>query len=121
MAPGGKRYWCSVADEYLRGCAEARSFARASELAERVGLSSVALSRSFKAAVGESISSYLKRCQLERARTLLVSTELSVGDIARCSAYGTARTLYRAFRRATGLTPASYRRLGRGLKEMSLE
>ena len=67
------------------------------------------LSRAFVRAAGVPPSLYLKAQCLARAQELLRTTALSLNDIACRSGFGTPVTFFRAFRRATGETPAMYR------------
>jgi AraC family carnitine catabolism transcriptional activator len=67
------------------------------------------LSAAFVAECGQRPSAYLKRAQLERALQLLETTDLPLHEVARCAAFGTHVTFFRAFRRAFGCTPAQHR------------
>jgi transcriptional regulator GlxA family with amidase domain len=100
----------AAAEQYLRECFAACAVPRASELAARLGLTPWGLTRSFERSVGVRPSLYLKRAQLERALALLRETTLSATIVARCAAFGSARSLHRSFRRLTRSTPATYRR-----------
>jgi AraC-like DNA-binding protein len=97
-------------DQYLLRCFSAEETPRVSELAEMMGLSRERLSREFTADTGLSLSAYLKRGQIRRAQQLLTTSHISTTKIAYACGFGTRRTFYRAFRRAVGLTPDSYRR-----------
>jgi AraC-like DNA-binding protein len=108
--PATAREWIDAADVYAGECMAAATAARASELALRLNLSAVQLARIFQAAVGANISAFLKARQIERAKGLLRDTNLSAATIALYAGFGTPRTFYRLFRRATGMSPAAFRR-----------
>ena len=83
---------------------------RVSELARLMGMSREALSRKFAEIGGVPLTEYMKERQLARAKALLATSQLTTQRIAYRSGFGTRRTFYRAFRRATGISPAHYRR-----------
>ncbi|HEV7427302.1 MAG TPA: helix-turn-helix transcriptional regulator [Thermoanaerobaculia bacterium] len=107
--PASASEWIDAADAYAGDCMAAATATRASELALRLNLSAVQLARVFQAAVGANISAFLKARQIERAKGLLRDTDLPAATIALSAGFGTARTFYRLFRRATGMTPAAFR------------
>ena len=82
------------------------------ELASRVGVSRAALGRRFTALLGEPPMSYLAGWRLALAADLLVSSDATVGTIARRVSYGTPFSLSAAFKRVHGVSPQQYR-LGR--------
>ena len=101
-----------LADAYLTWCFAHRTPPHVNELAARLGLSADRFSRLFSSAVGEHPSDYLKRRQIERAKKLLLETNLEIVEVSGASGYGTEMTLYRNFRRATGTTPLRFRQGG---------
>ncbi len=66
------------------------------------------------AAEGVSFSQLVAEARQESALRLLKTSSLSVAAIAKRLGYSTAPNFIRAFRRWTGKTPVSYRRLSRG-------
>jgi AraC-like DNA-binding protein len=80
------------------------------ELANFLGVSRAHLSRLVSQLHGTTVRDYLRAKQLAYAQTLLRTTPSSIDVIARKSAFGTAWTFNRCFRRAFGMTPAQYRR-----------
>ena len=100
----------SAANVYLRACFAQQTPPHVGELASLIGLTLPQLSAAYLSQCGERPSVYLKRAQLERARQLLESTDLSLDEIARAAAFGTQVTFFRAFRKAFGCPPAEYRR-----------
>lgn len=81
-------------------------------LARAVHISAGHLSRQFRLAYGESPYSYLMTRRIERAMTLLRSSELSVTDIGLavgCASLGTFST---RFTELVGVPPSVYREQG---------
>ena|SRR5947209_13100589 len=95
---------------YLDECYAKRTVARVSELAERLHLSSSYLSRRSHVVLGTTVSAFLRQKQLEHAKHLLRSTDLTISGVATVSAFGTPSSFYRCFAIASGMTPAEYRR-----------
>jgi AraC-like DNA-binding protein len=79
------------------------------DLAAAAHLHPAYLSTVFGRAVGVPPLRYLARYRLDRARELLLSTDLTVTAIASRTGFGDPRYLSRVFRRAEGITPAAYR------------
>jgi LacI family transcriptional regulator len=64
----------------------------------------------FRAAVGRTIHEELQRIRLERARRLLLETDLAIPAVARAAGFSSPSYLAQVFRRALRTTPARYRR-----------
>ncbi|MDI4237851.1 AraC family transcriptional regulator [Bradyrhizobium sp. 31Argb] len=79
-------------------------------LASIACLSQFHFSRAFKVAVGRSPHRYVSARRLERAKELLGQREQPLADIALRLRFSCQANFTRAFRQATGLTPAQYRR-----------
>ena len=79
-------------------------------LSQAVGVSERHLLRLFRDHLGETPTEYLLRVRLERARALLVQTDLSVSDIAAMVGYSAVAHFSRAYRQAFGKTPSAGRR-----------
>ena len=67
------------------------------------------LLRHFRLAVGQSPSQHVQQLRVERAKSLLEATRLSLEQITGRCGYGDAATLSRVFKRWTSLTPREYR------------
>lgn len=80
-----------------------------SEIASRVGYSDYYLSRKFKEETGASINDYIKNAKIERAKTLLLSTEMSIQDICDTLSFGTRSFFAQTFKDIVGVPPAQYR------------
>ena len=70
------------------------------------------LHRHFRRVTGEPPASYGRRVRLDRAAARLVTTAVSITDIALESGYDTPDGFGRAFRRRFGSSPREYRRRG---------
>lgn len=80
------------------------------ELARKVGLSRAAFASHFKAKTGEAPLKYLTRQRLERAAELLISSELSLAEVAERVGYRSEFAFNRAFKRHHGVAPGTFRR-----------
>ena len=80
-----------------------------SEVAGMLYLSTAYFSRLFKEKVGVTFSDYLASCRVERARQLLVTTDLSISEVARAIGYQEANSFSRLFKARTGRSPSDYR------------
>lgn len=80
------------------------------ELAGRMFFSPAHFSRLFRREMGMPPATYLRRLKLERARTQLENTQLSVAQIALDSGFESAAHFSRAFRACYGASPLEFRR-----------
>lgn len=83
------------------------------EWAARVGVSRRVLERRFQAALDRSPLVMMQHERIERAKSLLVSTELPVSLIAERCGYQSNERLTVNFRASVGVPPAVYRRKSR--------
>jgi AraC-like DNA-binding protein len=79
-------------------------------LSRQLPITRRSLERRFLAAVGHGIHEEIVRCRLERAKRLLLATDLSLKEVAVAAGFPNADNLGRTFRRAEGLTPLAFRR-----------
>jgi AraC-like DNA-binding protein len=79
------------------------------KIARSVFMSASRFSHVFKERTGESPKHYLIRERVEKAKELLVHTELTALEIAEQLGYESPYYFYRQFRRKTGLTAGQYR------------
>lgn len=63
----------------------------------------------FKNEIGVNFLSYLTNIRMERAKKLLVSTDLPVSEVAQRSGYADYRVFTKTFKKAGGVTPSQYR------------
>jgi AraC-like DNA-binding protein len=107
--------WRRTVDAYVDECLRLRTPPRVTELAARMTMSPVRLTRRLRRFLGVSPSHYIKERQIAHAKRLLEG-DTALDEIALAAGFGTPRTFFRAFSRRTGLTPAAYR----GVKKMSV-
>lgn len=81
-----------------------------SSLAETVDLSEYHFLRLFKQSTGTTPHQYVLRQRIERARRLLIESDLSVTEIAYLLGFATPAHFARQFRRQTGIAPTELRR-----------
>lgn len=79
------------------------------ELAAEVALSRSAFTARFHRLVGEPPMRYLTRARLAHAAGLLHTTDLGLAEIGRRTGYQSEFSFSRAFKRAFGVAPGSYR------------
>ena len=80
------------------------------DLANLACLSIFHFTRAFAAAMGMPPHRYVSRRRLESAKAMIASGHASLGEIAFACRFSSQSSFGRAFRRATGMTPAEYRR-----------
>ena len=81
-----------------------------SVLAEEFHLNPQYISQLFKNEIGVGFLAYLTNIRMEKAKKLLLSTSLSVAEVAEQSGYGDYRVFTKVFKKAEGSTPSQYRR-----------
>jgi AraC-like DNA-binding protein len=82
------------------------------ELAARLGVAPVRVSRAVNRCMGKSLPRYLMECRLAEAERLLTDPDerrFTVEGIGRQAGFGSRSAFYRAFRDEHGESPASYR------------
>ena len=80
------------------------------QLAQYCGLDRRYLCRIFKAQTGQTLKEFIITQRMNRAKELLVSSALSVEDIARSVGYNDAFTFSKMFKKHTGKSPQKYRK-----------
>lgn len=96
--------------QYMSACLSERSVPRVAELADILGVSPVQLHRILTNRGSPTAIRALHARQLDAAKQLLLTTDLTISEVARAAAYGSARSFHRAFRRLTDMSPGDFRR-----------
>ena len=82
------------------------------EIARASGLSAPYFSTIFKEEMGENLSDYLNRLRVEKASALLLTTNMSIGEIAKTCGFEDQSWFSKIFKNNTGYTPGKYRDQG---------
>lgn len=83
---------------------------RIGPLAARLRISERHLRQKFQDQFGVSLGSYLRNYRIHRAIGLLMSSDLSLGEIADRCGYQSSASFHRAFRAHTGVAPSQFRK-----------
>jgi AraC-like DNA-binding protein len=83
---------------------------RVDSLAEAMGMSGEALSKSFARSMGISLKRYITEIQLKSACELLLFTNAEIFDIAAKLGHCDVHYFHRFFKKHTGMTPNAYRK-----------
>lgn len=89
---------------------------RVQEVLDEVRVSRRSLERRFRGILQRGISEEIRRVHLDKAKSLLTETALSVAEVAAQSGFLDTRHLSVTFRKEVGLPPLSYRRQLRGTR-----
>ena len=81
-----------------------------SVLAEEFHLNPQYISQLFKSEIGVNFLAYLTNIRMEKAKKLLLTTSLSIAEVAEQSGYGDYRVFTKVFKKSEGVTPSQYRR-----------
>ena len=71
------------------------------------------LIRTFRASVRMTPRQYVMSRRIDKVKELLISTNMPLAELAMATGFADQSHLSTAFRRAVGVTPARYRRLGK--------
>ena len=81
-----------------------------SVLADNFHLNPQYISQLFKSEIGVNFLVYLTNIRMEKAKKLLLTTSLSIAEVAEQSGYGDYRGFTKVFKKSEGVTPSQYRR-----------
>lgn len=81
------------------------------EIAERIGLSPVQLSRRFRKSFGLNPSEYLRKLRIDQATQLLTKTNLSIENIALQCGYSSGFYFSRIFSEMMNISPSRFREI----------
>jgi LacI family transcriptional regulator len=98
----------AAALRHLRG--HAAGPLRVADILRAVPVSRRALERRFRAALGRGLAEEIRRVRVERAKDLLVATDLTMAEVAEQAGFASQQQLSRVFLRETGATPTAFRR-----------
>lgn len=79
------------------------------DVARRATISRRQLERRFKEALGRTIHDEILRCRVDRAKQLLLESDLTLPQVSMASGFASASYFTTAFRRQTGSTPGEFR------------
>ena len=79
-------------------------------LSEKFHLNAQYISQLFKNEIGVNFLTYLTSIRIEKSKKLLISTSLSIAEVAEQSGYGDYRVFTKVFKKNEGVTPSQYRR-----------
>lgn len=109
--PGDAPFWVRRAREALDTLAP--EGIRVRDLAARLGVHPVSLTRAFRRAYGMPVSVYRKRARLRRAAAAVVGSDRNLCEIAHAAGYADQPHMCREVRQATGMAPSSLREVAR--------
>lgn len=78
-------------------------------LAARAGMSERTFSRSFRKETGSTPARFVEDARIERAKTLLETSDWPLARVAECSGFGSLHALHRVFQKRLASTPSFYR------------
>ena len=81
-----------------------------SDVAAYVGNSRSYLSRCFKKELGFDMNSFIMRCKLEEAKSLLTHTDKSISEISSYLCFSSQAYFQNVFKKKYGITPNAYRK-----------
>lgn len=83
------------------------------DLANNTGYTEYYFSHKFKKEIGNSVKEYVQKNKIERAKSLLSSTEKTIQGISDELAFSTRSCFYTCFQKMTGMSPTEYRKIYR--------
>lgn len=86
-------------------------------VATQAHMSQRTLARRFRTETGESFAGWVARRRVERARTLLEESEMTVSAVAHNAGFGSTEAMRRHFVAQLATTPSAYRDTFRGARE----
>ena len=84
-----------------------------STISERFNMSDSAFSHMFKRSFGTTFINYVNQMKIQRAKTLLAESNLSLDALAEQLGYSSASNFVRMFKKYEGITPGAYRQAAR--------
>lgn len=78
-------------------------------VAEQFGYHPDYLTSVFRRATGKTVCAYIKEVRIGKAKKLLITTDMKIGQIAAAVGFADEKYFMRVFRRSEGITPTEYR------------
>ena len=85
------------------------------DVAQHAGISRRLLEQRFVATINRTPAEHIRRTHLDRAKTLLAETDLSIDKVAESSGFGSPEYMTFFFRKELKVTPLKFRRTSQGL------
>lgn len=79
-------------------------------ICKEIGMSRTVLFTKLKAITGMGANEYINKFRMEKAVSLVLSTELSISEIAEQTGFSTSRYFSTVFKQHTGMTPTQYKK-----------
>lgn len=79
------------------------------EIAESIGISRIYLSQIFKKETGMTINEYLGNYRLQKAKELLLTSNLKIYTIAEMCGFGSVQYFSQVFKKVTGFSPYQFK------------
>ena len=89
------------------------------KMVERSGLNARTFSRRFRAATGFAPIDYVQALRVEEAKQMLETDRLSNDEVGASIGYDDPASFRRVFKRATGMSPAAYRKKYRRISQIA--
>ena len=83
------------------------------EIAEKLNVTPEYLGSQFHKEVGVTFSTYMKEYRIQKAKKLLIGTNLKLYEVAEQAGYATPKYFSKIFKEVTGQFPAEYRKLNK--------
>ncbi len=80
------------------------------DIAERLGISQVYLCKLFSDEIGMGAIQYLRKTRIDKACSLLLSTNMRVNDISISVGFADSKSFFSAFKSQMGITPTQYKK-----------
>lgn len=86
---------------------------RVDDVAGFINMSRSTITRRFQKELGFDISSFIKRCKLEEAKSLLTFTDKTLSEISSYLCFSSQSHFQTSFKKKYGVTPLQYRNQNR--------
>lgn len=84
------------------------------DLSRKVGINYFKLKKGFKQLYGTTMYDFLIDARMEKAKILLLETEISIDEIACMTGYQTLSSFITAFKKKNGYSPGSFKKMRKG-------